>query len=305
MLNKIKQAVVLIARLLVVFIAMLVAFIVSTAVIRTGVEMSSQEASQAGIALLIVSSINSLVLAYLILRSRWTGVKLIAATFIVHFGIETFMTQIETLYFNGSITMPIDTVIRVISTGFVRALIFAPLAVLVLGKFKGTSSEQEFPQMTVPEWVKCFALLAVVYAAVYFVFGYFVAWQWAEVRQYYSGSTTIQPLFTHIINTFSSDPILPLFQIMRGVLWAALALLIVKMTKGKTLETCFAVALALAVILASGVIFPNPFMPPMVRQGHLYELSSSMLTFGVMAAWVWTRPIKETKFTEVLDAKTN
>ena len=182
--NKIKQGIVLIARWLVVILTMLISFIASTAVIRTGIEMSPQEASQAGGAVLIVSAINSLVLAYVILRSRWTGVKLIAAVFVVHFGIETFMTQIETLYFNGSIAMPIDTVIRVIGTGLVRALIFAPLAVLVLGKFKGASMDLKSPPMPAPEWLKSFAFLSVAYAAIYFVFGYFVAWQWPEVRQY-------------------------------------------------------------------------------------------------------------------------
>ena len=135
------------------------------------------------------------------------------------------------------------------------------------------------------------------------MFGYFVAWQWPEVRQYYSGTTAIQPFFTHIMNTFTNDPVVPLFQILRGAMWAALALLIVRMTKGGALEKSLVVAVTLAVILASGVIFPNPFMPPLVRQGHWYELSSSMLTFGVIAGWVLTRQTGETTSAHVLDAK--
>jgi hypothetical protein len=39
----------------------------------------------------------------------------------------------------------------------------------------------------------------------------------------------------------------------------------------------------------SGVIFPDPFMPPMVRQAYFFELSLSMLTYGAIAGWVWTR----------------
>jgi hypothetical protein len=61
--------------------------------------------------------------------------------------------------------------------------------------------------------------LAGIYAIVYFAFGYFVAFQWVEVREYYAG-------------TFASDLTLPLFQILRGLMWAALALPIVKMVKG-------------------------------------------------------------------------
>lgn len=92
------------------------------------------------------------------------------------------------------------------------------------------------------------------------------------------------------MNTFSGEPVLPLFQVRRGGMWTALAFLMVSMMPGKARETCLVVGLTLAVFLASGVVFPNPFMPAMVRQGHLYELSSSMMTFGIIAGWVWTRP---------------
>jgi hypothetical protein len=53
-------------------------------------------------------------------------------------------------------------------------------------------------------------------------------------------------------------------------MWAGLAWLIVTMLKGRRLEICLAVAVTFAVILASGVIFPNPFMPAMVRQAHFF-----------------------------------
>lgn len=287
--NKIKSIVLLVVRLLLVFIAMLIAFIVSALVIRTGIETPAEDASQAGIALLVVSLINSMVLGYLILRSRWAGIRLIIAMVVVHFGIETFMTQIETLYFINAVKMPMNVFTSVVLSGLMRALIFAPLAVLIFGKIKSTASDEKLGPLPVPEWIKRLALLAVVYAIVYFAFGYFVAWQSAELRQYYSGSTAIQPFLNHLMNTLTNDPILPLFQILRGVMWAALALLIVKMINRTNLETCLVVAVVFAVILASGVIFPNPFMPAMVRQAHFFELVSSMLTFGAVAGWVWIR----------------
>jgi hypothetical protein len=59
--------------------------------------------------------------------------------------------------------------------------------------------------------------------------------------------------------------------------------------EGGVWGTCLTVGLVFAVLLASGVIFPNPFMPPMVRKAHFFELSSSMLTYGAIAGWVWTR----------------
>jgi hypothetical protein len=131
-----RHSLVLAAKFLVTFVVMLIAFIASWALIDTGVRLPPEEAGQSGPALLIVSLIDSLVLGYLILRSRWHGVKLMAAVVVVHFGVQTFMSQIETLFFIGALKIPMDIVRRIIAAGFLRALIFAPLAVIVFGKLK-------------------------------------------------------------------------------------------------------------------------------------------------------------------------
>ncbi len=273
-----KKAFGLGGRFVLAFVVMLVAFVVSSALISTPLQLSPEEASQAGSALLIVSLIDSLVLTYLVLRSRWYGVKLMAGVFLVHFGTQTFMSQIETLYFIGAVKMPLDMVMRVIATGFLRALIFAPVAVVLLGRLKGTPSPDNDRALVLPraEWLKRFAILAIVYVVVYFLFGYFVAYHWAETIAYYSG-------------TFATDWVLPVFQFLRGLMWAALALPMVKMLRGSVWPKCLAIGLTFAVLLASGVIFPNPYMPAPVRQAHFVELSSSMLTYGVIAGWVWLR----------------
>ena len=101
---------------------------------------------------------------------------------------------------------------------------------------------------------------------------------------FYSGTKDILPLITHFRGVFTSDPYFIPFQLIRGALWTALAVLIVSMMKGKRWELALAVALVFAGLLSSGVgLFPNPFMPPMVRQSHFYEILSSMLLFGGVA----------------------
>lgn len=276
------QALWLGVKLFVTFLGMLAAFTISGALITVPVHSAPEEASQAGTALLIVSLVDSLVLSYIILRSRWFGLKLMAAVFVIHFGVQTFMSQIETLFFINAVKIPMEVLVGVIGTGLVRALIFAPIAVFVLGKFRG-STETDAPSrfvLSTRQWVTRFAILALVYVVVYFGFGYFVAMQWAEARNYYAG-------------TFTPDLVLPLFQILRGVMWAALALLVVALMRGKKWETYLAIGLAFAVLIASSLIFPNPFMPFAVREAHFFELTSSMLTYGVIAGWVWLRGTKE------------
>jgi hypothetical protein len=287
--SKVKQKF-LLFRLALAFIAMLVAYTLSTRVIgETNVSMTPEEASQAGMALVFVSLIDALVLSFLILRSPWRGLKLVGAVILVHFGVETFMAQIETLYFNSAVQMGTAEFVGIVAAGALRALIFAPLAVFVLGKMKKSVQLGEKRAAAVPSaWGKRFAALAVFYVVVYFAFGYFVAWQWEETRLYYSGTTAIKPFFTHFRDLFlAEDPIIVPFQLLRGALWTCLGMAIVRMMQAKRWEASLAVALTFAVLLSLPLgLFPNPYMPPMVARSHFFEVSSSMLLFGGIAGWV-------------------
>jgi len=287
--SHIKKASLLLVRLALVSMAMSIAYILSLQVIgQTNATLTPEEASRAGQALFLVSMINALVLSYPILRSRLYGLKLIGTVILVQFGVETFMTQIETLYFNRAVQMSMAEFVGIVAAGALRALIFAPLAVFILGRMKKpVQPEEKNAAMRLSEWGKRLAALAVFYVIVYFLFGYFVAWQWAETRLFYSGTTAIKPFFTHFRDLFRTDPIILPFQLLRGALWTALAIVIVRMMKAKRWEASLAVALMFAGLLSSGIgLFPNPYMPPLVRQSHFFELLSSMLVFGGIAGWV-------------------
>lgn len=284
-----KKPFLLIVRLILVSIAMSVAYILSTLVIeQSNVPISPEEANWAGIALCLVSTINALVLSYPILRSRWHGLRLIISLFLVQFGVETFMTQIETLYFNRSIQMSAKEMIGIVSAGAIRALIFAPLAVWFLGRMKKSSQlDQTNEGLCSSKLGLRIIALTVLYPIVYFLFGYYVAWQWEETRLFYAGSANLLPFLTHFQGLFRSDPFIILFQLLRGALWTTLALLITRMMRAKRWESLLAVALIFAGLLVSGVgLFPNPYMPFQVRMSHFYEILSSMLLFGGIAGWV-------------------
>jgi hypothetical protein len=287
--SRLKKASQLLVRLVLVCIAMAMAYILSTLVIgQTDTTMTPEEASWAGQALFLVSAINALVLAYPILRSRWHGLVLVGAAILVQFGVETFMSQIETLYFNRALQLGMAELVGIVAAGALRALVFAPLAVFILGRMKKpVQLEEQKAAVKLPGWGVRFAALAVLYVVVYFVFGYFVAWQWPETRQFYSGTTAIKPFFAHFGDLFRANPSIVPFQLLRGALWTALALLIVRMMRAKRWEGSLAVALTFAGLLCSGLgLFPNPYMPPAVRQSHFFELLSSMLAFGGIAGWV-------------------
>jgi hypothetical protein len=268
---------------------MVVAYILGTMLMGgTGVSLSPDEARRAGFALIVVAVIDALVLSFLILRSPWRGLRLIGAVFLIHLGVETIMTQIETFYFNSALQLSTGELLGLVAGGGVRALIFAPLAVVILGRLRKSKAAEATMTATLPaEWAPCFAALALVYVVIYFAFGYFVAWQWEATRLYYTGTTSIKPLLVHFRDLFiREDPgVLP-FQLLRGALWTALAATIVGTIRARRWESMLAVALTFTAFVALPLgLFPNPYMPEMVRRAHFYELASSMLLFGGIAGW--------------------
>src|SRR5258708_30198478 len=54
-----------------------------------------EQAGAAALALVAVSFITASILTYVILRSRWAGWRLAVAVFVVFYGVQTFMSQIE------------------------------------------------------------------------------------------------------------------------------------------------------------------------------------------------------------------
>lgn len=286
----VKQILLLIVRLGLAFVAMFVAYTAGFMVIGdTGVVMTPEEAARAGQGLLLVALVDALMLSFLVIRSPWRGLKLVVALFTVHFGVETFMAQIETLYFNAAVQMENAMLIGILAAGALRAAIFAPLAVLIFGKIRPLPVDERTPTPPLPsKWIRRFVALSVFYVIVYFLFGYFVAWQWEATRLYYTGSTEIKPLFVHFSDLFlREDRLIIPFQLMRGALWTGLALLIVRMIIAKRWEAALAAGLTFAILLALPLaLFPNPYMPPLVAQSHTVELVTSMLLFGGVAGWV-------------------
>jgi hypothetical protein len=128
------------------------------------------------ISLLAVCFLDTIVLAYTILRSRWSGWRLIATVFFVFYGVMTFIAQIESLIFN---ILPPGVLPRLFLMGVLIAAPFSLLAVLVLGKGKAEPTKSNEPNsrliMPVKEWAWKLALIAIAYMILYSTFGYFIA----------------------------------------------------------------------------------------------------------------------------------
>ena len=234
------------------------------------------DANAALIALLAGSLLNAAVWTYVILRSNWTGWKLILAVVFVFFGVNTVMPQIETAYFVTR--LPPGMLPRLFLAGLIIAVIFAALAVLILGKARARSTEGSSSRIAGGALTVKLLLIVVAYLLLYFTFGYFIAWKNPAVRAYYGGNDP-EGFIVHIANLLRTEPMLFVLQVVRALLWATLAVPIIKMMKGEWWESGLAVALLFAV-MTSQLLLPNPLMPAEVRMVHLVETATSNFLFG-------------------------
>ena len=265
------------------FLAVAVLYFVSFVVISGALlstprqQPAPSEAGATLLALLAVSVINAAVWTCVVLRSRWSGWKLILSVFFVFYGVSTLMPQIETAYFVTG--LPPGMLPRLFIAGLIMAAVFSPLAVLILGKAR-SRIDTPAPRLRMPPsaWIVKLFLVVVAYVVIYFTFGYFIAWKSDAVRAYYGGSDPGN-FIAHIGSVLRTEPLLFLLQVVRGLLWAAIAVPVIKMMKGEWWEAGLAVALLFA-MTSSLLLIPNPLMPPEVRMAHLVETVTSNFLFG-------------------------
>ena len=267
------------------FLVLSVVYFLSFAVISglllstTAEQPVPEQAGTALVALLVVSFLNTAVFTYVILRSRWTGWKLILSIFVVFYGVNTLMPQIETAFFITR--LPPGMLPRLFLAGAIMAAVFSPLAVLILGKARSRVNqppEHAWLKMPVTVWIPKLALIVAMYLVIYFTFGYFIAWRNPAVRAYY-GESELRSFTEHLASLLRNQPLLFLLQVVRALLWTAIAVPVIKMMKGRWWEGGLAVALLFAVV-NSQLLIPNPLMPAEVRMAHLLETATSNFLFG-------------------------
>ena len=106
------------------------------------------------------------------------------------------------------------------------------------------------------EWAWKLAFVAIVYLLLYFTFGYFIAWRNPAVREYYGGSDE-GSFFTHMSTVVTETSWLIPFQVMRAMLWVAIALPVIRMMKGQWQETALTLGLLFGVLMNTQLLLPN------------------------------------------------
>jgi hypothetical protein len=284
-------------RLTATAIVYLVFFVVSYGALIPGPASSSSTGDAPIAALVTVACLNTAVMGWLILRSRLHGWWLIATLIGVFFCVQTLLPQFESIIFQSfpgfASHLPAGMVPRIVAAGFVHAVLWIPLATIILGKHRpdpGGASPSERPALLTDLLSWKLPLAAAVYVVLYFTFGYYVAWRQPAITTYYGG-TDPGTIWLQLQSVMRATPWLPLAQAFRGLLWATLAVVVGRMMKGSTVEKAIAIGLLFGVVMNAGLLLPNPYMPQDVRMIHLVETASSNFLFGVMLGWLFGRDV--------------
>lgn len=243
--------------------------------------LTPEEQQLAGKMLVVVCLLNALALAFIALRSRWSGWKLVLALFVFFYGNTWVMTQIETLVFLPSISH--QMLARLMLMGFIIAAPCSIATAALFGKLRSIAPEQPSAAMRVTKLPLRLAICALTYVALYFIFGYYVAWKSPDVRAYYNG-TDPGSFAAQIQHIWQTGPWFLFLQFGRGLLFTLIALPIVRMTKGSWWVAGILTAVGFSVLGTSQLLLPNPIMPEPVRMVHLLEVSTSSFIFGWIVA---------------------
>ncbi len=254
-------------------------------------EMSADPDSSGGLILLLICALNTFVVLYFIYNSQCKSWKMVGIIFLITFGLQYFMSQVETLWFNESLNFPVKGILAIVSGGAIMNLLFSVTATWFTGNFRLIKeSTVERTKVELISMVKYFLLLSIiVWPVIYFLAGYFIAWQFADVRLFYSGTAEMDSFMSMMKENFASG--LYFFQILRGILWILIALPAVAVIRGSLIRKGVIIGLLFAVLSGSQLLIPNPFMPYMVRIGHLIETTPSNFLWGFIIAWCFGKLI--------------
>jgi hypothetical protein len=236
--------------------------------------------------------VQALALALLIARSRWHGWRLALAAFVVFFGTQTFMSQVESLVYLGD-KMPDGLVAGLFRMGVFVAALICPVAVLLFGKWKsdpdtGLSSRNRLnPGRS--GWRILIAGL--VFLCLYYLFGYYIAWQDTDLRAYYGG-TDPGSFLAQMKSVASGTPWMIPMQYLRGVLWVGLGVLVLQSTRGSRWTAGLVTALLFSAP-ALYLLLPNPVMPDFPRMTHLVETLPYQFIFGGFLAIFLLPPVTQ------------
>jgi hypothetical protein len=228
-------------------------------------------------------------LSYVILRSRWHGWTLVGGVFVSMYGISTVASQLDSVAFLSD-KLPQGMIRAIFFQGAIAAALFAPLAVLALGKWRAAPLRAPVSPAAPLKLSSIMLRLAILVAAfvfLYMFFGYYVAWRNPELRHFYAGPE-LPTFWASLTHNWTSRRWIYAVAAFRALVYIACLYPLVRMLYTSRRESAFAAALFSA-CWTTVLLLPNPLMPANVARSHFWETLGFSLVFGALAGWLLCR----------------
>jgi len=203
--------------------------------------------------------------------SRLSGVRLFLALFLLVFGLNVFLTNIEgAIFLNRS---PLQVWSGIVN-GTLRASVLALLMVMAFGGGSTPDSAGALQRrFTTGQLAGRFTLAAFVYLTLYIVAGLLIL---PHIQAFYD------------MQEMNLGPWFFPFQLLRGTLYVLFAWYLVRNIEAPRWRTALAAAIMFPIIAGvADLLTPMPFMPDHVRHWHILEIGWSNFVYGLLVGYLF------------------
>lgn len=227
----------------------------------------------------IMAIFDSVILCWILAKSRTFGMELVAVIFLALFDVKILMTVIEAVYLSD--LRPL--VMAILLNGLIACLLWSTTAVaLTVGFTQNEPNPINNDQINwIQKWFQLLyklLLLAMIWM-VLFVLGGLVFMNLAKMFD--------PQAFSNYSNLDMPAWVLP-FQGLRALLWILLALPLIKQLKGKKIGLMIISGCIFAIWMGSNLLLALD-LPIGLRYAHLVEVMVENFVFGGLAVLIFAR----------------
>jgi hypothetical protein len=241
-------------------------------------ELAPSEPWRVPRSLFYVALLNSVVFCYLILRAGERSARLAWLLGLAFFGGHTVLGQIDSVAFPHVSRVTSELPLPPFVLNAVFTLLFVPLALALLNVAVDEASELPEPRRarrSAGAWIWRLTLALVVHQVVFVAAGYWIA----RVSLQPPDSGAIVQELEHVLR---DAPWLPGLQVVRGLLWIALSLPLIRMLRGPLWETSLTLGVFWAVVSSGELGFLATHSLDFVSRRHLLLFGGANLVAGAL-----------------------
>ena len=212
-----------------------------------------------------------ILLGFYVSNSCLRGLRLVLSVFFIYYIIGHLNLLVEGYIFN--VTDRAETT-KEMFQGLFTVAIFAPLFVLFLNKWEGSSESLLFKGRSVFSWIWRSVLGIFIYLMFYIVAGMILQATYPALMSFYEGK-------------LPAPDVMILTQFQRGLLFVLVAILMLRTLKLPQFKKAMLIGLVFSIIGGiAPLIPPSEFMPPNIRLVHGIEVGISNFLYGMALAYL-------------------